>query len=171
MPRISKVYSISDQEFIDLVANSHSYSDVLRALGLGTRGGSSTDTLKRRIAELKCSTDHFDKGATGGAYTHYDLKDILVENSPYASISRLKVRLVREGLLEYKCAKCGITEWQGEPISLQLDHKNGINNDHRLENLRFLCPNCHSQTATYAGRNKERAIENFIEYVKQNVNS
>ena len=80
---------------------------------------------------------------------------ILVENSTYANISRLKIRLINEGRLEYKCACCGnIGEWQGQKLTLQLDHINGKNNDHRIENLRFLCPNCHSITETYAGKNK-----------------
>jgi 5-methylcytosine-specific restriction endonuclease McrA len=61
---------------------------------------------------------------------------------------------VKENRLEYKCANCGIKEWNNLPLSLQLDHINGVNNDHRLENLRFLCPNCHSQTDTYSGKNK-----------------
>lgn len=56
--------------------------------------------------------------------------------------------------MEYKCACCGNTgEWNGRPLVLQLDHINGDNCDNRLENLRFLCPNCHSQTDTFAGRN------------------
>ena len=59
MPQVSKVYQVSDEQFIQIVQNSNSYSDCLRALGLGTRGGSSTDILKRRIAELNCSTEHF----------------------------------------------------------------------------------------------------------------
>ena len=71
-------------------------------------------------------------------------------------IAHLKERLVKEKYLEYKCAECGITEWNGKPLSLHLDHINGINNDHRIENLRFLCPNCHSQTNTYAGKNKKK---------------
>ena len=58
--------------------------------------------------------------------------------------------------MEYKCANCGLIEWQGQVLSLHLDHINGINNDHRIENLRFLCPNCHSLTETYAGKNKKQ---------------
>lgn len=148
----SKVYQVSDEQFREIVASSNTYSDCLRALGLGTKGGSSTDILKRRISELNCSTEHF--GRKGSSYqAKHALIDILVENSTYANISSLKRRLVREGVLEYKCAVCGINEWLGQEISLQLDHINGINNDHRVENLRFLCPNCHSQTNTYGGRN------------------
>lgn len=156
MPK-SKIYQVSNEEFISIVQNANSYSDCLRALGLCTTGGSSTDTLKRRINELKCDTSHFglqhNKGKSANA--KYDLSEILVENSTYANISRLKQRLVKEERLEYKCAVCGLTEWLGQPITLQLDHINGINNDHRIENLRFLCPNCHSLTDTYAGKNKK----------------
>ena len=155
MPQISKVYQVSDEQFIQIVQESNSYSDCLRALGLGTRGGSSTDILKRRIAELNCSTEHFGKQLQSVS-AKYSLEEILVENSSYANISRLKQRLINEGKMEYKCQKCGISEWLGSPLTLQLDHINGVNNDHRLTNLRFLCPNCHSQTDTYAGKNMGR---------------
>ncbi len=153
MPQISKVYQVSDDEFRQIIAENCSYSDCLRALGLGTKGGSSTDILKRRINELKCSTEHFNKGQSRHANATYSLDEILVKDSTYANISSLKRRLLKENRLEYKCACCGISEWQGKPLTLQLDHINGINNDHRIENLRFLCPNCHSQTETYAGKN------------------
>lgn len=154
MPKQSKVYQISDQEFIDLIAKSNSYSDCLRSLDLTTRGGSSLDILKRRIKELNCSTDHFGKLTNVSPNIKYTLDEILVENSTYTAIHCLKSRLIRENKLEYKCAICGINKWLGKELSLQLDHINGINNDNRLENLRFLCPNCHSQTDTYAGKNK-----------------
>ena len=155
MARISKVYSISDDDFRKLVQESTSYSDCLRALDLTTKGGSSLDVLKRRISELNCSTEHFGTTKTGGSFNaKYTLDEILIENSSYANISRLKTRLINEGRLEYKCAFCGNTgEWQGHALTLQLDHINGINNDHRIENLRFLCPNCHSITDIYAGKN------------------
>ena len=155
MPQISKVYQVPNEEFQNIVQQANSYSDCLRVLGLGTNGGSSTDTLKRRIAELDCDISHFGKKEkTQSPQAKYSLDEILIENSTYANISRLKERLVREGKLEYKCQNCGIKEWQSKPLSLHLDHINGKNNDHRIENLRFLCPNCHSQTDTYAGRNK-----------------
>lgn len=84
-----------------------------------------------------------------------DLKDILVENSSYKNTNRLKDRLIKEGIKKYKCEnpECGLSEWHGKPISLQLHHINGNHHDNRLENLQLLCPNCHSQTENYAGRN------------------
>ena len=65
---ISKVYLVSDEDFIEIIKNSFSYSDCLRALGLGTKGGSSTDILKRRIEELKCDTSHFGKNPQKKSY-------------------------------------------------------------------------------------------------------
>jgi 5-methylcytosine-specific restriction endonuclease McrA len=72
-----------------------------------------------------------------------------------ASVRR---RLLMAGILENICEVCGLREWQGKPISMQIDHINGIRDDHRLENLRMLCPNCHSQTPTFSGRNVKRGV-------------
>lgn len=152
----SKIYSISDEAFKDLVAKSNSYSDCLRALGLTTRGGSSQDILKERISKLRCSTKHFGNVSIKSPTALYSINEILVKNSSYTNIASLKKRVLDNKLLEYKCQECGIHTWKGKPLSLHLDHINGINNDHRLENLRFLCPNCHSQTDTYAGKNKRK---------------
>lgn len=157
MGQISKVYIPSDEEFRQIVANAYSYSDCLRAVGLGTNGGSSTDTLKRRIQELNCDISHFNRGISQQGIspnTKYTLEEIMVENSSYTNIKVLKKRLVNEGIFEYKCAICGNKgEWNGKPLSLQLDHIDGNNRNHTKENLRFLCPNCHSQTETFAGKN------------------
>ena len=68
----------------------------------------------------------------------------------------LKQRLLHLGLKQNCCERCGISEWQGEPLSVALHHINGDRLDNRLENLELLCPNCHSQTDTYSGRNGRR---------------
>lgn len=71
--------------------------------------------------------------------------------------SHVKGRLIRLGLKEPRCERCGIDSWQGRPLSLALHHRNGDGRDNRLENLELLCPNCHSQTENFAGRNR-RAV-------------
>lgn len=71
---------------------------------------------------------------------------------PYRTL-HLKLRLFEEGLKERKCEWCGITEWNGQPAPLELDHIDGNSQDNSFENLRVLCPNCHAQTPTYRGAN------------------
>jgi 5-methylcytosine-specific restriction endonuclease McrA len=81
------------------------------------------------------------------------LEEILANGN---SRTNIKQRLVRAGLLENRCGECGLVEWLGEHLTIQIDRINGTRNDHRLENLRMLCPNCHSQTDTYGKRNAKR---------------
>lgn len=104
--------------------------------------------------------------------TKYSLDEILVENSNYTNMTKLKERIIRAGLLEYRCAFCGNTgEWNGKHLTLQIDHINGDHHDHRLSNLRLLCPNCHSQTYNYAGRGQSCANNNAERlYSTQNLN-
>ena len=69
----------------------------------------------------------------------------------------LKWRLIRAGILENRCSACGLDTWRGKPLGIQIDHINGKRNDNRIENLRMLCPNCHSQTDTFAGKKRDRS--------------
>ena len=89
--------------------------------------------------------------------TRIPLVEILVENSTYSSSSALRQRLVLELGWEDSCSNedCPVqsSTWRGNPLTLQLDHINGIRTDNRIENLRILCPNCHSQTDTWCGKN------------------
>jgi 5-methylcytosine-specific restriction endonuclease McrA len=80
------------------------------------------------------------------------LKEILVENSTFQT-NKLRHRLLNEGVKKHRCENCGLTNWNKKPIPLEIDHINGKCNDHRLENIKILCPNCHAQTKTYKGKN------------------
>ena len=150
----------TQEEFIRAWLNSKTIGEVAKKLGCN-HSGAGYVVLRTAAQELNLPTDHMiEYGLNAGpSYNHLKfipLSEILVENSTYTNIARLKIRLLREGLLEAKCHEedCGLTEWKGKPISLQLDHINGDNLDHRIENLRLLCPNCHSHTDTFAGKNK-----------------
>ena len=81
------------------------------------------------------------------------LTELLVSNRPRGRFN-IKARLVAAGIKDGRCEVCGLVEWRGKPLSMSLHHVNGDRHDNRLENLRLLCPNCHSQTDTFAGRNR-----------------
>ena len=154
-----KATKYTKEQFIEAVKSNCSIRSVLLSLGLyGT--GSNYTTFHRNIKILNLDTSHFTgqshlKGKTHSWNKKLSLDEILVENSTYTSRDNIKKRLLEKNLLKYECAHCSISDWNEKPLSLHLEHINGVNNDHRIENLCLLCPNCHSQTSTYAGRNKK----------------
>lgn len=81
---------------------------------------------------------------------------VLLDYDRMTARGHVKKRLISAGLLTLECTRCKLKDWLGEPLSLELHHINGVKNDHHLENLQLLCPNCHSQTSTYGGRNVRR---------------
>lgn len=95
------------------------------------------------------------KGTHKKPARQYLLEDILSGKHPGYPSSKLKRRLVEERVLEDKCSECDQGPvWNNKPLSLQLDHINGVNTDNRKENLRLLCPNCHTQTSTFGALNR-----------------
>ena len=108
-----------------------------------------------------------NKGKKVGRAPHWDTKYpldvVLTEHSTYPR-HRIKQRIIDNNLLEYKCAMCGIGPvWMEKPMVLIMDHINGVNDDNRLENLRFVCSNCDSQLDTYKSKNKRRKLEKLAE--------
>lgn len=156
----------TDAEFVTAAGAARSVAEALKALGLHPTGGNYA-SFRRYAERLGVDVSGYAgqahlRGKTHGWAPAAPLASILREHSGYTDRNRLKLRLLRAGLLEYACSICGIDEWRGRPISLQLDHVNGVSDDHRLENLRLLCPNCHSQTESFAGRNKARRARRLV---------
>ncbi|MFN2555282.1 MAG: HNH endonuclease signature motif containing protein [Nitriliruptorales bacterium] len=155
--------SWSDEQLADAVAASRSYAEALRRLGLKP-GGHPYRVIHREIVRMGLDTGHmrgqgWAKGTKNPSLGNTrPLEEILVESSNYLNTNSLKLRLFKEGLKERVCEACGISEWLGRPAPLQLDHVNGDRRDNRIENLRILCPNCHSQTDTWCSRNKGRYV-------------
>jgi hypothetical protein len=151
-----------------IVRDSLSFAQVLSKLGLPSKGRPQHE-LKQYLAARHYDTSHLrgqgwsrgDTKQTNPTIARIAMKqslsdvELFVENGPSLRARATTQRLLAMGW-DYCCAMCGLRgEWRGAPLVLHLDHINGINNDNRLMNLRFLCPNCHSQTPTYCRSARE----------------
>lgn len=143
--------SWSDKDLETAVAVSTSISAVLRLLGLSTSPGNFR-VFHREVRRLGLYTGHFKGKAHGLSHAPKKNSEFFCFGSEYPN-RRLKARMVEQSLVENCCSLCGVgVLWQGLSLTLQLDHINGDSEDNRLENLRLLCPNCHSQTSTFCGK-------------------
>jgi len=166
----SILWSVPKQELELIILNSSSYSEILRKLNIFSQG-SNINTLKRRILFENIDTSHINKGMSSnkgkkfGPHKCSIPNDILFSENSSKSRSIVRSRLLRDSLIPYMCSDCGLEpKWNNKPLSMVLDHINGVPNDNRLENLRFLCPNCNSQTDTFAGRNVKFLLSNKVKH-------
>ena len=147
-----------DQQITAAVQANVSIAGVLRTLGRAYVG-TNYRWLRNEVRRLGLNTSHWlgkAHGTSRGCPSKKTPAQVFVADSP-ESRGLAKKMLRRLGLIPYRCSICDCSpEWMGRALVLRLDHKNGTRDDHRLENLRFLCPNCDSQTDTFCGRNKRR---------------
>ena len=162
-------YTLEDVK--NAVEQSKSKANVLRLLGLRPVGG-NYKTIDRIISENSISTSHFtgqgwNVGLQFKPQKEFSNDEVFIENSKYKSGWRLRERYKKLKNIDC-CEICGTKEWLGNPIALEIHHKNGVNTDNRLENLIVLCPNCHSQTDNYRGKGKLSALSEMrdVEYRK-----
>lgn len=138
-----KAKNITKETFIKVCEEQLSMAKAAAQLGL------HFNTFKTYAEKYGCY-----KPNQAGKGIKKDIKARITKLEGYATRASVRKKVIKEQLIPYKCGICDMVEWNGKQLSLHLDHINGSNWDHRLENLRFLCPNCHSQTNTYAGKNK-----------------
>lgn len=149
--------TVEDSVFIEAVKTSFSISEALDKTGLKA-AGANYKGFHKRVKRLNLDTSHFLgqghlRGKTHNWSPEISIEKAFVKDGTLQSCN-LRRKILKHNLKPYLCEKCNLDSWLGQPISLHLDHINGNNTDNRLENLRFLCPNCHSQTDTYCGKSK-----------------
>lgn len=160
-PRTNKLWSVPKEVLEQIAKDNTSFAGILRALDLSVKGTTNYHRLKRRLLDEGISFGHIKEGLGSNRGRKFGphpkkipLDKILIEGSSYCR-TWLKARLIASGTLENKCSECGLEpNWNSKPLVMVLDHINGVSDDNRLENLRLVCPNCNSQTATFSGRNK-----------------
>jgi len=156
----------NDKEKIEMaVKTSYSYAETLRFLGISHRGGNNK-TLKKYIKKFNISITHFNpnyyKISHMGEDSTIPLYEILDGKHPQYQTTKLKSRLLKEGLVENICDECGQCDtWNDKPLVIQLDHIDGNSMNHKKDNLQMLCPNCHTQTTTYAGRKNQTKVKKY----------
>jgi len=144
---------ITDSDFIGVCLESKSMAEAASTLGL------HFNSFKKRALELNCyRTNQPGIGFPKSFKEKVSLQEILQGKHPYFQTYKLKIRLLKSNMLVNQCAVCGINDWNGKSINLELDHIDGNRQNHTLRNLRLLCPNCHSQTDTYRAKNKPKKI-------------
>lgn len=151
---MSLIKQYNKNELQKIANESNSYRDMLKKIGYHTYNGSNHKTLKKAIAKYDIDISHFDTKKI--IRTQRTEDNVFCKNST-ATQKILRTWFIKGNYVEYKCDKCGLKDvWMNEKITLQLDHINGDNHDNRLSNLRWLCPNCHSQTSTYCGKSSHK---------------
>ena len=142
---------INEKLFKEVCGSSETMAIAASKLGL------HFNTFKRYAVKLGCySPNQAGVGLKKRMPLKVETSAILSGNHPSFQSYKLKGRLLKEGIITYQCAICLISDWNGKSISLELDHIDGNSSNHSLENLRLLCPNCHSQTDTFRSKNKSK---------------
>ncbi len=143
--------NIDVENFVKVCKESDSMAKAATILGL------HFNTFKKYALKYGCyKTNQSGKGIPKKGNPIFKLSEILDGKHPHFQTFKLKNRMINEGIIENVCSICGTSEWLGNLLNMELDHIDGNRTNHRLENLRMLCPNCHSQTDTYRSKNNKK---------------
>ena len=166
MKRQNKLSTYSDEEIVEILNNSKSFAEVIRTFGYNSIATGHYVQVKRELTRRNITIPIYNYSGNHNFNRKLKNENIFV-NDIFVSRKVVKQRIIEQNLMEYKCEVCGNKgEWQGKRISLQLEHKNGNSHDNRIENLCFLCPNCHSQTSTYARKKQIPTTQSQIKKTK-----
>lgn len=150
---MSLIENYSKEEILQIKELSQSFSDFVKKLGYRSNATKTRDSIKNKLIELGISIDDFGKGT--GKITRTESNVFCINST--ASQQTLRRWYVKGQYTPYVCSICGQEpKWQGKELTLILDHINGSNHDDRLENLRWVCPNCNQQLETTGGKNPQR---------------
>jgi hypothetical protein len=142
------ISNLTKEELEKFAKESTNWKELMTKCGYTNFG--CTRYLVRKLNSYDISTSHFVRNKIIKRYTN---EEIFIENSKYTSMACIKHKLMTQYNWKYECSSCKLSEWMGQKIQIEIDHINGVHTDNRIENLRFLCPNCHALTDTYKGRN------------------
>lgn len=162
---MSIIINLSEENFKKVVQNSNCYADICRNLGLRRQGGYYR-TIKRRILKENINISHFiplsqrlSKAANFNWISKESFLQRLNDGEKFCD-DTLKKKIIEFDMLPFKCSECNLGNiWNGKRLVLQLDHIDGIHTNNKISNLRWMCPNCHSQTVTFCGKHKKTKIQ------------
>lgn len=170
MSRVAKWKQLTEEEFANLVAESRSFQDLAQRIGYVKTGGGTQETLKQVVKERNLDISHF----TGQGWNkgNHDYSTFQKNSNKKNGKTTLKAIIDLRGR---KCEKCGLTEWFDKPINLEIHHIDGDHYNNELNNIQLLCPNCHSYTDNFRGKNintgkTKVSEEDFVEALQTSNN-
>ena len=151
---MKKYEKYTKEELLQICSESESYREVASKIGYSPDGGSAVPAVKELIAKYNFDVSHFKgQGHTKNIGKKRTPTEKYLNNEVKITSHKLRERLLEEHYFEHICSCCGLTEWLGQPIPLELHHKDGNKNNNSLKNLELRCPNCHYFTDTYKTKN------------------